>query len=62
MRATESKKSKESAAPSENAVHWAAVDDKEWRWYEREGFVFEKEQLESTNGRVMKYYRWKKSA
>ena len=33
-----------------------------WLWYEREGFVFEKEQVEPTSGRVMKYYRWRKSA
>jgi GNAT superfamily N-acetyltransferase len=32
------------------------------RGYEREGFVFEKEQVEPTTGRVMKYYRWRKSA
>jgi GNAT superfamily N-acetyltransferase len=32
---------------------------KAWRWYEREGFVFEKEQVEPMTGFVMKYYRWK---
>ena len=36
-------------------------NEKAWRWYEREGFVFEKEQTEPMTGRVMKYYRWKKS-
>ena len=36
-------------------------NDKAWRWYEREGFVFEKEQLEPMTGLVMKYYRWKKA-
>jgi len=36
--------------------------EKAWRWYEREGFAFEKEQVESTSGRAMKYYRWRKSA
>jgi ribosomal protein S18 acetylase RimI-like enzyme len=36
-------------------------NDKAWRWYEREGFVFEKEQVEPMTGFVMKYYRWKKT-
>jgi ribosomal protein S18 acetylase RimI-like enzyme len=36
-------------------------NEKAWRWYEREGFVFEKERVEPTSGRVMKYYRWRKS-
>ena len=35
-------------------------NEKAWRWYERESFVFEKEQVDSTSGRVMKYYRWRK--
>jgi ribosomal protein S18 acetylase RimI-like enzyme len=35
-------------------------NEKAWRWYEREGFVFEKEQLEPMSGFVMKYYRWKR--
>jgi ribosomal protein S18 acetylase RimI-like enzyme len=35
-------------------------NDKAWRWYEREGFVFEKEAVEPMTGFVMKYYRWKK--
>lgn len=35
-------------------------NDKAWRWYEREGFVFEKEALEPRNGRTMKYYRWRR--
>jgi GNAT superfamily N-acetyltransferase len=33
-------------------------NEKAWRWYEREGFVFEKEQVEPMTGFVMKYYRW----
>jgi ribosomal protein S18 acetylase RimI-like enzyme len=37
-------------------------NEKAWRWYEREGFVFEKEQIEPMMGRMMKYYRWRKSA
>src|SRR5262245_19097517 len=39
MRASDSKSSKKPAAPSENAVHWAATDNKEWRWYERENYI-----------------------
>jgi GNAT superfamily N-acetyltransferase len=35
-------------------------NEKAWRWYEREGFVFEKEETEPMTGFVMKYYRWKK--
>jgi ribosomal protein S18 acetylase RimI-like enzyme len=35
-------------------------NEKAWRWYEREGFVFEKEQVEPMTGFAMKYYRWSK--
>jgi len=31
---------------------------KAWRWYEREGFAFEKEAVEPMTGFAMKYYRW----
>jgi len=37
-------------------------NEKAWHWYEREGFVFEREDTERAMGRVMKYYRWRKSA
>jgi GNAT superfamily N-acetyltransferase len=37
-------------------------NEKAWRWYEREGFVFEREQVEPTSGFTMKHYRWKKRA
>jgi ribosomal protein S18 acetylase RimI-like enzyme len=47
--------------PNEIWLRCVRENEKAWRWYEREGFKFEKEQLEST-GRVVKYYRWKKSA
>jgi GNAT superfamily N-acetyltransferase len=33
-------------------------NEKAWRWYEREGFVFEKETVEPTTGFTMKHYRW----
>jgi DNA-binding PadR family transcriptional regulator len=35
-------------------------NEKAWRWYEREGFVFEEETIEPMMGRIMKYYRWTK--
>ena len=35
-------------------------NEKAWRWYEREGFVFEQEQVEPMTGFVMKYYAWNK--
>jgi GNAT superfamily N-acetyltransferase len=46
--------------PNEITLRCVRENEKAWRWYEREGFVFEKEQVEPTIGRVMKYYRWKK--
>jgi GNAT superfamily N-acetyltransferase len=47
--------------PDEIWLRCVRENEKAWRWYEREGFVFEKEQLEPMTGFVMKYYRWKKS-
>jgi ribosomal protein S18 acetylase RimI-like enzyme len=43
-------------------IHLRCVreNEKAWRWYERENFVFEKEQVEPITGRMMKYYRWKR--
>jgi RimJ/RimL family protein N-acetyltransferase len=35
-------------------------NEKAWRWYEREGFVLEREAIEPATGRMMKYYRWKR--
>jgi len=32
------------------------------RWYERENFMLEKEEVDPTRGRMMKYYRWKREA
>ena len=46
--------------PDEIHLRCVRENGKAWRWYEREGFVFEKEQVEPLTGLVMKYYRWRK--
>ncbi len=46
--------------PDEIWLRCVRENDKAWRWYEREGFVFEKEAVEPMTGHAMKYYRWKK--
>ena len=46
--------------PDEIWLRCVRENEKAWRWYEREGFVFEQEQLEPTTGFMMKYYRWKR--
>ena len=46
--------------PAEIRLRCVRENAKAWRWYEREGFVFEKEAVEPMTGFVMKYYRWKK--
>ncbi|HTO63946.1 MAG TPA: GNAT family N-acetyltransferase [Bradyrhizobium sp.] len=46
--------------PDEIWLRCVRENEKAWRWYEREGFVFENETLEPATGRMMKYYRWKK--
>jgi ribosomal protein S18 acetylase RimI-like enzyme len=45
--------------PDEIWLRCVRENDKAWRWYEREGFVFEKQEVESKTGFTMKYYRWK---
>jgi ribosomal protein S18 acetylase RimI-like enzyme len=46
--------------PDEIALRCVRENERAWRWYEREGFAFEKEAVEPMTGFVMKYYRWKK--
>jgi GNAT superfamily N-acetyltransferase len=46
--------------PDEISLRCIRENDKAWRWYEREGFVFEKQAVEPMTGFTMKYYRWKK--
>ena len=46
--------------PDEIYLRCVRENEKAWRWYEREGFVFEKEEIEPSNGFAMKYYRWKR--
>ena len=46
--------------PDEISLRCVRENDKAWRWYEREGFAFEREAVEPMTGFTMKYYRWKK--
>src|SRR5258708_12624951 len=48
--------------PDEIHLRCVRENEKAWRWYEREGFVFEKEQVEPMTGFVMKYYRCNREA
>jgi GNAT superfamily N-acetyltransferase len=48
--------------PDEIELRCVRENDKAWRWYEREGFVYETEAVEPMTGFVMKYYRWKQEA
>jgi len=46
--------------PNEIWLRCVRENEKAWRWYEREAFVFERDEVEPLHGRTMKYYRWKK--
>ena len=46
--------------PDEIWLRCASMNEKAWRWYEREGFVFEQEAMHLQSGLPMRYYRWKK--
>jgi GNAT superfamily N-acetyltransferase len=46
--------------PDEIWLRCVRENDRAWRWYEREGFVFEKQEVEPRTGFTMKSYRWKK--
>ena len=46
--------------PDEIWLRCVRENEKAWRWYERAGFVYEKEEVASATGYMMKYYRWKK--
>ena len=46
--------------PDEIWLRCVRENEKAWRWYEREGFVFEKEAVEPMTGFALKYYRWNK--
>jgi GNAT superfamily N-acetyltransferase len=46
--------------PDEIQLRCVRENEKAWRWYEREGFVFEQEEVSSVTGFMMKFYRWRK--
>ncbi|WP_407149450.1 GNAT family N-acetyltransferase [Bradyrhizobium sp. ORS 86] len=47
--------------PDEIWLKCVRENEKAWRWYEREGFAFEKEELNPLTGFMMKHYRWNRA-
>ncbi|KWV57534.1 acetyltransferase [Bradyrhizobium macuxiense] len=47
--------------PDEIWLKCVRENEKAWRWYEREGFAFEKEELNPQTGFTMKHYRWRRA-
>lgn len=45
--------------PDEMYLRCIRENEKSWRWYECEGFVFKGEEIAAATGFVMKCYRWK---
>ena len=48
--------------PDEIWLRCALKNEKAWRWYERERFAFEREDISPENGLTMKCYRWTRLA
>jgi len=48
--------------PDEIWLRCVRENEKAWRWYERDGFMFENEDISPITGHAMKCYRWKKEA
>ncbi|SFN91298.1 Acetyltransferase (GNAT) domain-containing protein [Bradyrhizobium sp. Ghvi] len=46
--------------PDEIELRCVRENEKAWRWYEREGFVFENEEISPVTGFTMKCYRWRR--
>lgn len=46
--------------PDEIQLKCVRENEKAWRWYEREGFVFEKQETSPLTGFMMKHYRWRR--
>ena len=48
--------------PDEIRLRCAEGNVKAWRWYEREGFLYEKQEISPVTGLMMKYYRWRRNS
>lgn len=48
--------------PDEIWLRCVKQNEKAWLWYEREGFVLEKEEPHPSLQWMMRYYRWKKGS